>query len=116
MTVEEFHQTRIPFYLDNDTLLIKVPSKNKHLNGSHAEWFNEIDYPYLHTVRGYLYKDCKEPHIMIYWNDFEIPNVNVNIFIYLFEYFPEAQWIGVGCNKGKPGEEWTPKLKVTRNA
>lgn len=51
---------------------------------------------------------------MLYWNDYEIPNVNVSLFSYLFEYFPTIKWIGLGCYKGQVGEIWKPKLVVTR--
>jgi hypothetical protein len=111
MTVEEFHQKRKPFYIDSDTLIIKFPT-SKYINESHAKWFSEVGYPYLPTVRGYLSED--ESYVMLYWNDFEIPNINITVCCYLFDYFTKIKWIGVGCNKGKPGEIWTPKLKVYR--
>jgi hypothetical protein len=50
----------------------------------------------------------------MYWNDFEIPNVNASIFAYLFDYFPTIKWIGMGCHKGEDGQIWKPKLKITR--
>lgn len=108
----EFHNNRTPFYIDNETLLIKMAS-NKYKDWTHVKWFNEINYPFLHTIRGYFIEG-EDPHIIIYWNDFEIPNANFSLLSYLFEYFPTIKWIGVGCNKGKVGEEWKPKLKVTR--
>lgn len=111
--LEDFHEKRLPFYIDSQSLLIKFPTKTTHINGSHAKWFSEIDYPYLHTIRGYL-MEGSDPHIMIYWNDFEIPNVDMPILTYLFEYFPNINWIGIGCNKGKIGEEWSPKLKIVK--
>lgn len=49
---------------------------------------------------------------MLYVNDFEIPNVSAQVFVYLFEYFPTIKWIGLGCNKGNIGEAWKPKLKI----
>lgn len=116
MTVEEFHKKRQPFYIDDNTLLVKFPTA-KHMDSGHAEWFSKDGIPYLHTVRGY-YMPGSEEHdefIMLYSNDFEIPNMICNIFIYLFEYFPKIKWIGVGCNKGKPGEIWTPKLQIFRD-
>lgn len=112
----DFHKLRKPFYLDNDTLLVRTPSA-KHMNTSHAEWFSSEGIPYLHTVRGYYIPsyDGSEEYLMIYSNDFEIPNIICNIFIYLFDYFPNVKWIGVGCNKGKIGEIWSPKLKIYRD-
>lgn len=110
MSEEEFHKKRKPFYLESDTLLVKFPT-SKHMDCSHAKWFSEIGYPFVHTVRGYYIKD---EYIMLYWNDFEIPNVNASVFSYLFDFFPTIKWIGLGCNKGALGEVWTPKLKITR--
>lgn len=111
----QFHVLRKPFYLDNDTLLVRTPSA-KHMDTSHAEWFSSEGIPYLHTIRGYYMPsyDGSDEYIMLYSNDFEIPNIVCNIFIYLFDYFPNVKRIGVGCNKGKIGEFWTPKLKIYR--
>lgn len=114
MTVQEFHTIRKPLYLDPDTLLVKFPT-SKHMNSSHAEWFQDIGMPFTHTVRGYYYKSENDEYVMLYWNDFEIPNINASILIYIFEYFPNIQWIGLGCNKGNNGEMWEPKLIIKRN-
>lgn len=113
MTEQEFHAVRKPLYLDSETLLVKFPT-SKHMNTSHARWFSEINYPFVHTVRGYYMKTEKDEYLMLYWNDYEIPNVNVSLFSYLFEYFPTIKWIGLGCYKGQVGEIWKPKLVVTR--
>lgn len=114
MTLEEFHEKRQSFYLDNDTLLVRIPS-GKHRHCSHAKWFSEDGIPYLHTIRGYYMKTEDDEFVMLYSNDFEIPNIICNIFIYLFDYFPGVKWIGVGCDKGKIGEIWEPKIKITRH-
>ena len=117
MTIEEFHNSRKPFYIDPDTLDVKFPTQ-KHMATSHAVWFTELGYPYVHTVRGY-YKEGKEEgeesYVMLYWNDFEVPNIVIQSFPYLFEYFPKIKWIGLGCHKGKPGEVWPPKFKIYKN-
>lgn len=110
MTEHEFHCIRKPFYLDNETLLVKYPT-SKHMDCSHAKWFSEVGQPYVHTVRGYYMED---DHIMLYWNDFEVPNINASVLPYLFDYFPTIKWIGLGCNKGKIGEQWKPKFTITR--
>lgn len=106
---EEFHSKRKSFYINSDTLLIKFPTA-KHTKCSHAKWFSDEGVPYIHTIRGYLSED--EEYVMLYSNDFEIPDVIVKFINYIFEYFPNIKWIGLGCNKGKIGESWTPKLKV----
>lgn len=113
MTEQEFHTVRKPLYLDPDTLLIKFPTA-KHMNSSHAEWFHDVGIPFIHTIRGYYYKTDDEEFIVLYWNDFEIPNLNISILVYIFEYFPNIQWIGLGCHKGNIGDIWKPKLIVKR--
>ena len=113
MTVQEFHEIRKPFYIDPDSLLVIYPTQ-KHMDNSHAEWFTDIKYPFVHTIRGYYWKHNEEEFLMIYINDFGIPNMSVHMFMYLFEYFPNIQWIGIGCHIGQPGEIWKPKIKIYR--
>lgn len=113
MTIEEFHNNRKPFYIDLETLLVKFPDA-RHSNMSHAQWFADFNIPWVHMVRGYYMENIEEPYIMLYWGDFEIPNIVASIFPYLFEHFPKIKWIGLGCNKGKEGEIWPPKLKVIK--
>lgn len=113
MTVDEFNTKRKPFYIDLDTLLVRFPD-GKHSNMSHAEWFADYGIPWAHMVRGYYMKTEEDEFVVIYWNDFEIPNVTAALFPYLFEHFVNIKWIGLGCNKGKLGEVWRPKLKVFR--
>lgn len=113
MTAQEFHAIRKPLYLDSESLLVRFPTA-KHMNSSHAEWFQDSGIPFIHTVRGYYYKSEEEEYVMLYWNDFEIPNLNVAILTYIFEYFPNIQWIGLGCHKGVEGDIWKPKLIIKR--
>lgn len=109
---EEFHQLRKPFFIHPDTFLVKFPTA-KHMNSSCAKWFSEEGIPFLHTLRGYFNE--RDNYVMLYVNDFEIPDVVVKFMCYLFEYFPTIEWVGLGCHKGKPGEIWKPKLKVFRD-
>lgn len=111
MNLEEFHSIRKPFYIDNETLLVKFPT-SKHMNTSHAEWFTDLGLPWCHTIRGYLYNTDSESFLMLYWNNFEIPNITCIVINYLFEYFPNVQWIGLGCKVGEVGQRWEPQLKV----
>ena len=113
MTEEEFLIKRKPFYIDSDTVLVKFPT-SRHANVSHAQWFTETGYPYCHTIRGYLMEGVEHPFIMLYWNDYEVPNISTPAFSYLFEFFPQIEFIGLGCHKGKPGEIWKPKMAVVR--
>lgn len=108
--VEKFHAERKPFYVHPESFLIKFPSA-KHMNVSHAKWFSEDGIPYIHTIRGYW----KDNFVMLYTNDFEMPDISVKFMSYVFEYFPTVDWIGLGCNKGEPGKQWTPKLKVYKD-
>lgn len=110
MTENEFHEKRKPFYIDSDTGLIKFPSA-KYMNSSHAAWFSNDGIPYLHTVRGYFFDDF----IMVYTNNFEIPNVSILTLDYLFAFFPYIKWIGLGCDRGEIGKVWNPKYKIYRD-
>ena len=111
MTEEEFLTLRKPFYLSDDTLLVRTPT-SKHMNATHAQWFHDVGIPYVQTIRGYYIQNS---HITLYINDFEIPSVSPHVLIYLFEYFPDIKYIGLGCNKGKVGEIWRSKLQVYKN-
>ena len=113
MTLEEFLEIRRPFYLDTQTLSIYF-SDSRHSNTSIAIWLNDIHYQYLHTIRGYYFSKDDQEFLMIYVNDFAIPNMSLNMISYLFSYFPTIQWIGVGAIEGTPGEIWKPKLKIFR--
>lgn len=113
MTVEEFLKNRKPLFIDPETSLIVFPT-SKHMDTTCAVWFHDTRMPFSHTVRGYYWKDEKDEFIMLYWNDFETPNIVLTLLVYIFEYFPTLKWIGLGCHKGKPGEIWKPKLKITR--
>lgn len=109
--LEEFHSKRLPFYIHPETLLIRLPAV-KYRDKNHVEWFNSEGITYLHTIRGYYYPE--DNYVMLYTNDFEIPDMVIKVLPYIFEYF-NCNWIGLGCNKGKVGEIWKPKLKVYRN-
>lgn len=113
MTEKEFCEIRKPFYLDIDTLIVRFP-ESKYMNENHAKWFSDRGIPFVHTVRGYLLETAESSFIMLYWNDFEIPNINASLFSYLFQYFPNIDWIGLGCIQGKIGEIWKPRFKVKK--
>lgn len=115
MTEQEFHDNRVPLYLDIDTFNIKL-AKGKFANMSHAEWFNELNYPFVHTIRGYYMKTEDDEYIILYWNDFEVPNINVSLFSYIFSYFPTLKWLGLECHVGKSGEIWEPKYKIYKTS
>lgn len=110
--LEEFLEIRKPFFIHPETFLVKFPTA-KHMNSSCAKWFSEEGIPFLHTLRGYFNE--RDNYVMLYVNDFEIPDIVVKFMCYIFEYFPTINWIGLGAHKGKPGEFWKPKLKVFRD-
>lgn len=114
MTVEEFHKARTPFFIDSDNLIVQFPT-SKHRDSSHAEWFTQLNYPWCHAIRGYHWKDDNDEFLMIYWNNFEVPNITMLVVPYLFEYFPDVKWIGFGCHVGEPGEIWKPQFVVKRS-
>ena len=75
-----FNEIRKPFYLDPDTLIVKFPA-SKHMSCSHAEWFTDLGYPYLHTIRGYYWKHEDAEFIMIYNNNYSIPNLSTEFWV-----------------------------------
>ena len=107
--IEEFLEKRLPVWLHPETALLHIVS-NQERNMNFQEIFMRLHIPWLFTTRGYIYED----HMILYINDYEIPNVNVSLLNYIFAYFPDIEWVGLGCNKGKQGEFWEPKLKVYR--
>ena len=109
--VEKFLSERTPIYIDNETALAVLVNTTKLKDTTWAEIFFNLHYPWINTARGYLMDD----HLILYVNDYEIPNVNVVLMQYLFTYFPDIKWIGLGCIKGEEGEEWKPRLVVRRN-
>ncbi len=111
MNLNEFRTLRKPFYIHPETLLIKFP-RQKHLDSSCAEWFSDENIPFLHTIRGYYNEE--DNYVMLYTNDFETPDISIKFLTYIFEYFPNIDWIGIGCIKGKEGEIWSPKMKIQR--
>ena len=109
MKIQEFLDKRTPVWLHPETILMHIVS-NTDRNSTFQEIFMKLHIPWLFTTRGYIY----ENHMILYINDYEIPNINVSLLNYIFAYFPDIEWIGLGCNKGNPGEFWEPKLKVYR--
>jgi len=116
MTEQEFLSIRKPFYIDSDTLLIKFPPA-KFMDTRLSQWFTEYNIPFQFKIRGYLMEteNHDNDYIMIYWNNYSIPNISLEVLGYLFNHFPNIKWIGLGCHIGKLGEIWKPQLKVECN-
>jgi len=108
MTEQEFLQKRKPIYVDPDSGLATIVSNQNLKDKNFAEILSNQKIYWLNTIRGYIMDD----HLMLYINDYEIPNFAIGTCIYFFNFFPDIKWIGLGCNKGCVGEVWPPKLKV----
>lgn len=108
MTEKEFLDKREPFWLEGEDLKIIMPS-GPDKNDIHAYLCKKYSYNWLFAIRGYWMPD--EKFVMLYTGDYETPNCTVMVAQYLLNYF-KADWIGFGCNKGKPGEVWEPKIKI----
>lgn len=111
MTENEFLEKRTPIYIDNETALSVLVNNTDLKNKTFSEIFFKLHYPWLNTTRGYILNN----HMMLYVNDYEIPNVNVVLFQYLFTYLPDIEWIGLGCIKGEKGELWKPRLVIRKD-
>lgn len=107
----QFLSDRTPVYVDNETALLVLVTNSDLKNKNFSEIVFKLHYPWLNTTRGYILNN----HLVLYVNDYEIPNVNCVLFQYLFTYLPNIDWIGLGCIKGNIGEEWKPRLVVRRN-
>ena len=110
MTEKEFLEKRIPIWLEGEDLHISRPSSTDG-NDLHALLCKKYGYNWLFALRGYYWPGS---HVMLYMGDYECPNCTLLVTAYLFSYFTDIKYIGFGCNKGKPGEIWPPKIVVVR--
>lgn len=108
---KNFLSERTPLYIDNETAQAVIVNNSTLKDATFAEIFSHLHYPWLFTTRGYI----RDNHIILYVNDYDIPNINISLLQYLFTYFPSIDWVGLGCIKGNPGEWWKPRLVVRRN-
>lgn len=108
-----FLEQRKPFYLENNTLNVIFPNQ-KYMNSSITEWFNGDKIPWLHTIRGYYMETEDDCYVMLYENNFNIPNMSICVVPYIFTYFPNIKWIGLGCHIGAKGTIWKPQLKIIK--
>lgn len=111
MTEKEFLEKRVPFWLEGENLTITIPNNNDKLV-PHSNLCKKYGYNYIYAIRGYYWPGS---HVMIYSCDYETPNITILAVQYLFEFFKDAKWIGIGCHKGKIGELWKPKLILLRD-
>ena len=111
MTEKEFLEKRTPIWLEGEDLHISTPS-NMDKNDMHAFLAKKYGYSWLFAIRGYYWPGS---HLVLYIGDYECPNCTTLVTPYLFNYFPDIKWIGFGCNKGKIGEIWQPKILVVKD-
>ena len=107
---QEFLEGRIPFYLDDNSSIVVPTAGYRTLK--HVELCDKYHYSWHSNVRGYVKPD---EYAMMYIADYEIPNVTAWLIQYVFNKFPDIKWIGLGCNKGKIGEYWRPRMVVVRD-
>jgi hypothetical protein len=111
MTEQEFLEKRIPIWLEGEDLHVSRPSTTDG-DDMHAFLSKKYGYSWMFAIRGYYWPSS---HLCLYIGDYECPNCTTLVTPYLFNYFPDIKWIGFGCNKGKPGEIWQPKILVLRD-
>lgn len=112
MTEKEFLEKRIPIWLEGEDLHISRPTSNVDRNDMHTYLSKKYGYNWLFAIRGYYWPGS---HVMLYIGDYECPNCTTLVAPYLFSAFPDINYIGFGCNKGKVGEIWEPKILIARN-
>lgn len=111
MTEKEFLEKRIPIWLEGEDLHISIPS-NMDKNNMHAFLSKKYGYNWLWCIRGYYWPNS---HVQLYQGEYETPNCTTLVTPYIFNYFPDIKYIGFGCDRGKVGEIWNPKICVIRN-
>jgi hypothetical protein len=111
MTEKEFLEKRTPIWLEGEDLHVSRPSTTDG-NDMHAFLSKKYGYSWMFAIRGYYWPGS---HICLYIGDYECPNCTTLVAPYLFNYFSDIKWIGFGCNKGKVGEIWQPKILVLKD-
>ena len=111
MTEKEFLEKRTPIWLEGEDLHISTPSKMDS-NDMHAFLCKKYGYSWIYAIRGYYLPGS---HVQLYLGDYETINCTILITSYIFSYFPDIKYIGIGCNKGKVGEIWPPKIIIARD-
>lgn len=105
-----FLEERIPLFIDRETGQIIQVTTSKIKDLTFPEIFTHFRIPWIGTIRGYKLNNF----IIFYTNDYEIPNIGLDFVSYTFTYFPDVEWVGLGCIKGQVGELWEPRLVIRR--
>jgi hypothetical protein len=111
MSEKEFLEKRVPFWLETEDLRITIPS-NSDKNDVHAHLSKKFGYNYMFVIRGYWFPNS---HVQLYTGNYNIPNITVYVLSYIFEYFKDIKYIGLGCIIDTPGKIWDAQLYVPRN-
>ena len=111
MTEKEFLEKRTPIWLEGEDLHISTPS-SVDKNNFHTYLSKKYGNNWLFAIRGYYWPGLC---CVLYIGDYECPNCTTLVAPYLFNYFPDIKYVGFGCNKGKPGELWEPKIIIAKN-
>jgi hypothetical protein len=111
MTEKEFLEKRTPIWLEGEDLHISTPS-NMDKHDFHSFLSKKYGYNWMFAIRGYYWPDS---HVQLYIGDYECPNCTTLVVPYLFNYFDDIKYVGFGCDKGKVGEIWTPKILVVKD-
>ena len=111
MTEKEFLEKRIPIWLEGEDLHISRPSSND-ANDMHTFLCKKYGYNWIYAIRGYYWPGS---HVQLYLGDYETVNCTILVTSYIFNFFKDIKYIGIGCDKGKPGEIWPPKICIIRD-
>ena len=83
MTEQEFLQKRKPVFVDPESGLATIVSNQNLKDKNFAEIFSNQKIYWLNTIRGYIMDD----HLMLYINDYEIPNFAIGTCVYFFNCY-----------------------------
>ena len=112
MTEQEFLEKRVPFWIQGDDLEITFATGSDR-NEIHSHLSKKYHYNWLFIIRGYYWPGS---HVQVYQADYETPNCTILFAQYLLNYFPDINYVGFGCYKGKVGEIWNPKVCIVRDS
>ena len=108
---KKFLEERTPLYLIGDNMNITLVT-GKDKDDIHSHLCKQYGINWMRTIRGYW---IPNKLVCIYIGDYEIPNISIEIIQYIFNFFKDINYLGIGCNKGEVGEIWEPKICIARD-
>ena len=111
MTEQEFHDSRIPFYVEGgyEQKVVILPTGLSHKDAIPDWKYKAVE---KYCVRGYL----KGRVLMLYQGEnFEVPTAEYNLEKIIRELRitkGSLDYIGLGCKVGEVGEAWEPLEKI----